>query len=277
MKVKFQRGQDQEAAFNRLKYLLATAPILRLPDFALEFILTTDASSASVGAVIEQDHGRGLQPVAYDSRKLSDTEARYSAYERELLGVVYAIGKWRHYVEGRHFTIRTDHSSLRHLPNQPSVNRRIWKWIAILQTYDCTIAHIPGVHNPADALTCKAWLEDTAAAHQVQEEDQDPVEKLQVSDTATDEEIQAALDRVFQQAEQIPVQSPDINSVEADIDKFSPAVDSLERVLALYVSETQVELEQNFGDEMLVQLKTEAPCEEIITRLADPETPSTWV
>ena len=82
--------------------------------------------------MIEQDQGRGLQPVAFDSRKLSDTKARYSAYERELLGVVYAIGKWRHYVEGRHFTVRTDHSSLRHLPNQPSVNRRIWKWIAIL-------------------------------------------------------------------------------------------------------------------------------------------------
>ena len=186
MKVKFQWGQDQEAAFNKLKYTLATSPILRLPDFELEFILTTDASSASVGAVIEQDYGRGLQPVAYDSRKLSDTEARYSAYERELLGVVYAIGKWRHYVEGRHFTVRTDHSSLRYLPNQPSVNRRVWKWIAILQTYDCTIAHIPGVHNPADALTRKAWLEDRAAAHHVQEEDEDLVEKLRVPETATD-------------------------------------------------------------------------------------------
>ena len=78
-KIKFQWGQDQEAAFNKLKYSLATSPILRLPDFNLEFILTTDASSASVGAVIEQDYGRGLQPVAYDSRKLSDTETRYSA------------------------------------------------------------------------------------------------------------------------------------------------------------------------------------------------------
>ena len=58
------------------------------------------------------------------------------------------------------------------------------------------------MHNPADALTRKAWLEDRAAAHQVQEEDEDLVEKLRVSETATDEEIQAALDRVFQQSEQ---------------------------------------------------------------------------
>ena len=157
--------------------------------------------------MIEQDQGQGLQPVAYDSRKLSDTEARYSAYERELLGVVYAIGKWRHYVEGRHFTVRTDHSSLRHLPNQPSVNRRIWKWIAILQTYDCTISHIPGVCNPADTLTRKAWLENRDAAHQVQDADEDLVEKLRVSESdSLNEEIQAALDRVFQRQEQNSVQ-----------------------------------------------------------------------
>ena len=66
--------------------------MLRLPNFELEFIMTTDASSPSVGAVIEQDQGRGLQPVAYGNRKLSDTEARYSAYERGLLGIVSAIG-----------------------------------------------------------------------------------------------------------------------------------------------------------------------------------------
>ena len=276
-KVKFQWGQDQEAAFNQLKYSLATSPILKLPDYNLEFILTTDASSASVGAVIEQDQGRGLQPVAYDSHKLSDTKARYSAYKRELLGVVYAIGKWRHYVEGRHFTVRTNHSSFRHLPNQPSVNRRIWKWIAILQIYDCTITHIPGVHNPADALTRKAWLEDRVAAHHVQDKDEDLVEKLRVSNTATNEEIQIALDKVFQKSDQTTMQLPDRDSVEVDIDKFFPAIDLLERVPALYVTETQVELEQIFGKEMLAQLRTEEPYSEIINTLEDPDTPSTWV
>ena len=65
--------------------------------------------------------------------------------------------------------------------------------------------------------------------------------------------------------------------MEADIDKFFPAVDSLERVPALYVTETQIELEQNFGDEMLAQLREEEPYKEIINRLENPETPSTWV
>ena len=73
------------------------------------------------------------------------------------------------------------------------------------------------------------------------------------------------------------MQSPDRDLVEADIDKFFPTVDSLERVPALYVIKTQIELEQNFGEEMLAQLKQEEPYKEIINRLADPEMPSTWV
>ena len=106
--------------------------MLRMPDFGLPFVVTTGASLVSVGAILEQDFGEGLQPVAYEIRKLNPAETQCSAYERKLLGIVWAIGKWRHYLEGRKFVVQTNHSSLRHLPNQPSVNRRIWKWVSIL-------------------------------------------------------------------------------------------------------------------------------------------------
>ena len=124
-----------------------------MPDFEREFIVITDASLVSVGAILEQNFGQELQPVAFASRKLNSAKTRYSAYERELLGIVWAIGQWRHSLEGRHFIVQTDHSSLHHLPNQPSVNRRIWKWVSILQGYDMEIRHIPGRVNPADTLT----------------------------------------------------------------------------------------------------------------------------
>ena len=65
-----------------MKRSLVSAPVLHMPDFSLPFVLTTNASLVSVGAILEQDFGKGLQPVAYDSRKLSPTEMRYSAYER---------------------------------------------------------------------------------------------------------------------------------------------------------------------------------------------------
>ena len=70
------------------------APILHLPDFDLQFVITTDASDMALGAILEQDFGNGLQPIAYASRKLNATEARYSVYKRELLGIVWVVGQW---------------------------------------------------------------------------------------------------------------------------------------------------------------------------------------
>ena len=77
------------------------APVLKMPDFEYPFVVTTDASLVLVGAILEQDFGQGLKPMAFESRKLNRVETCYSAYERELLGIVWTIGKWRHYFEGR--------------------------------------------------------------------------------------------------------------------------------------------------------------------------------
>ena len=65
-----------------------TAPVLKMPDFDRPFVVTTDASLVSVGAILKQDFGQGLQPVAFESRKLNPAETHYLAYERELLGIV---------------------------------------------------------------------------------------------------------------------------------------------------------------------------------------------
>ena len=116
--VEWNWSEAQHRAFNRLKLALTTAPVLKLPDFDRQFVVTTDASDAGVGAILEQDFGNGLQPVAFASRKLNDAEMRYSAYERELLGIVWALAQWKHYCQGPHSVIiQTDHAPLRHLPN----------------------------------------------------------------------------------------------------------------------------------------------------------------
>ena len=59
----------------------------------------------------------------------------------------------------RHFVVQTDHDSLKNLANQPAVNRRFWKWVQVLQGYDCDIVHIPGKDNPADFLTRRSIQE----------------------------------------------------------------------------------------------------------------------
>ena len=72
---------------------MATAPMLRRPDFEKQFVVTTDASDVAVGAILEQNFGSGLQPNAFASRNLNATEIRYSAYEREMLDIVCALGQ----------------------------------------------------------------------------------------------------------------------------------------------------------------------------------------
>ena len=62
-------------------------------NFERPFVVTTDASLVSVGVILEQDFGQGLQPVAFESWKLNLVDTRYSAYERELFGIVWAIEK----------------------------------------------------------------------------------------------------------------------------------------------------------------------------------------
>ena len=132
-----------------MKVAIATAPVLCLPDFEQQFVIMTDASDVAIGAILEQDFGSSLQPIAYSSRKLNPTEICYSAYERELLGIVWAIGQWKHYFQGPHpIIIQTDHAPLRHLPNQTLVNSRVWHWLAVLQGYDVDIRHIPGEKEP---------------------------------------------------------------------------------------------------------------------------------
>ena len=184
-----------EKSFNQLKTAMVTAPVLQLPDFEREFVVTTDASEVSVGGILQQDFGNGLQPVCYESRKLNPAETRYSAYEREFLGITWAVGKWRHYLASRHFVVQTDHDSLKNLPNQPAVNRRFWKWVQVLQGYDCDIVHIPGKDNPADFLTRRS-IQELRSMADVRAEEESLVQRLKLHEGDKGEnEIQRNLTR----------------------------------------------------------------------------------
>ena len=67
VRVEWEWSTSQHQAFNRLKLALTTAPIMKLPDFERQFVVTIDASDVAVGAILEQNFGNGLHPVAFDS------------------------------------------------------------------------------------------------------------------------------------------------------------------------------------------------------------------
>jgi hypothetical protein len=83
-------------AFPRLKELLTTTPILKVPNLDMDFLVCTDASKEGLGGVLMQDE----QVIAYISRKLRRHEENYATHDLELLVIVYALKVWRHYLVG---------------------------------------------------------------------------------------------------------------------------------------------------------------------------------
>lgn len=152
-------GPAQQQAFDTLKERLTTAPLLLLPDPNLPFHLNCDASDFAIGAVLMQDQGNGLQPVAYESRKLNPAERNYPVHDREMLAIVHALRVWRHYLEGPPILGITDHDSLKYFSTQPHLTRRQARWMEFLQDYNIDIKYQPGKTNVvADALSRRADL-----------------------------------------------------------------------------------------------------------------------
>lgn len=98
-------------SFNKLKEALTTTPVLQLPDFSQEFTVKTDASGFAMGAVLTQKK----RPLAYFSKQFPPSVRHSSAYVKEMVAIVEAVKKWKHYRTCQRFTIITDHNSLRHL------------------------------------------------------------------------------------------------------------------------------------------------------------------
>ena len=103
-----------------------------------------------------------FRPVYYTSRRLSQAEKNYSTTEKEALGMIYSISKFRHYLLGRKFTFHMDHSALLSLVNNHTLTGRLARWMLLLQEFDFDIHHRPGVqHVVADYLRMLRYLRST--------------------------------------------------------------------------------------------------------------------
>ena len=151
---RFTWGKKQQEAFDQLKAAISSAPVLALPDPSLPYIVSTDASGYAVGACLQQDQGRGRQPIAFMSKKMLPAECKYPTHEQELLAVVCALREWRHYLLGEKFVVETDHNSLRYIQTQPTLSNRQARWIEKLAEFDFEVKYLKGAENVvADALS----------------------------------------------------------------------------------------------------------------------------
>lgn len=123
-----------------------------MPNFSLSFVVETDASGYGVGAALIQSD----RPVAFFSKLLGVRAQLKSIYEKELMAICLAVLKWKHYLQGWHFTVHTDQQSLRFIMQQREIGADYQQWVSKLMAFDFNIVYKRGASNHVvDALSRK--------------------------------------------------------------------------------------------------------------------------
>jgi hypothetical protein len=194
--VNFQWTLDCEKSFQHLKQLLTSAPILRIADPNEDFIVCTYACKEGLGGVLSQN---GFV-ICYGSRKLKEHEKHYATHDLELAAIVHALRKWRHYLMGKRFEIRTDHNGLKYLFDQPTLNTRQTRWLEFLSEYDFDIKHIKGKENKVvDALSIRVHELHALAISMYQLDLKDKIIEAAKSDLQYKELVEKLQQSILQQ------------------------------------------------------------------------------
>ncbi|GFN88916.1 Zinc finger protein [Plakobranchus ocellatus] len=135
-------GDSQERAYNSLRVVVTSKPVLQLPDVNKRFVLRTDASDRGLGAALMQENEGTLFPVAYARKKLTDRGRKYSVTEREAVAIMWGVKKFSLYLYGTVFTLQTDHGTLQFLNATKFDSPRIMRWALALQEYSFDVQYI---------------------------------------------------------------------------------------------------------------------------------------
>ena len=145
--IKWQWKEEQQKAFDELKRIFTTKPVLAALDLDKEFRVEADASNYTTRGVLSMKGSDKLwRPVAFISKSLSDTERNYEIHNKEILVVVRCLEAWRYFLEGAmmKFEIWTDHKNLEYFMKAQKLNRRQARWALYLLRFNFMLKHVPG-------------------------------------------------------------------------------------------------------------------------------------
>ena len=148
--TKFKWNDKCQDAFDRLKAILKSAPVLLAPDFDKCFKLAVDASDVGIGAVLLQEDNNGIDhPVCYFSKKFNKHQKNYSTIEKECLALILAIQQFEVYLTSSTspIVLFSDHNPLSFLHKLKNKNQRLLRWSLLLQEFNLDIRHIKGKDN----------------------------------------------------------------------------------------------------------------------------------
>ncbi|XP_026396413.1 uncharacterized protein LOC113291049 [Papaver somniferum] len=145
-------------AFEALKLAMSTTPSLALPDFTKTFVVESDASDLCIGDVLLQEG----KPIAYFSKPLRPRARALSTYEKEFLAIVLAVQRWRHYLQGHKFIIRTDHQNIQYFLNQKITTSLQQKYLIKLLGFDYEIQYKKGTANIVDDALSRRPMTEAA-------------------------------------------------------------------------------------------------------------------
>ena len=146
---------ESQRAFDTLKHAFSQPLELCRPDPSKPFVLQTDACATGIGAVLYQlgDDGE-RRIISHASAKFTKTEKRYHSNEQECLTVIWALRKFRHYLEDGKFTLKTDNRVLTWLNNIKDGKGKLHRWAIYLRSFNFDVIHVAGKHNELpDALS----------------------------------------------------------------------------------------------------------------------------
>ncbi len=152
--AKFKWDEEKQVSFDKLKEAIANPPVLRMANFDKEFILQCDASGVGCGACLFQEYEGERYPIAYYSRKFSKGELMNTVYEKEALSVVYAIDKFRSFLEVQPFLLEVDNQALSWVLSHHRKLGKIGRWVERILSLPFRTKHITSSNNKiADCLS----------------------------------------------------------------------------------------------------------------------------